>query len=86
MLGGMAALPGPEWGDMPATPVRPPLASLRHVFTHLALELTVVAGEVPEGEGWWQPLGSLDDAGLPTLYRRAAELVLRSRGEARAAA
>ena len=30
----------------------------------------------PIGDGWWQPLDELDEAGLPTLYRRAAELAL----------
>jgi A/G-specific adenine glycosylase len=86
MLGGMAALPGPEWSDAPLAPVRPLLASVRHVFTHFVLELSIVAAEAPEGEGWWQPIGSFHDAGLPTLYRRAAELVVRSRCEPRAAA
>ena len=32
--------------------------------------------EPPAGEGWWQPLDRLGEAGLPTLYRRAAEAVL----------
>jgi A/G-specific adenine glycosylase len=86
MLGGMAALPGPEWSDTPIAPVPPPLATVRHVFTHFALELSIVSAEGPEGDGWWHPIGSLHEAGLPTLYRRAAELVLRSRSEARAAA
>ena len=39
----------------------------------------------PEGEGWWHPIDRLDEAGMPTLYRRAAELVL-ARIERRAAA
>jgi A/G-specific adenine glycosylase len=86
MLGGMAALPGPEWSDTPLTTLRPPLATLRHVFTHFALELTVLTGEVPDCDGWWQRVDTLGEAGLPTLYRRAAELVLRSRSEGRAAA
>ena len=28
------------------------------------------------GDGWWQPLERIDEAGLPTLYRRAAHLAL----------
>ena len=45
-----------------------------HVFTHFRLELAVVASDRPTGEGWWQPLDGLVDAGLPTLYRRAVEI------------
>jgi len=40
----------------------------------------------PAGEGWWQPIDRLAEAGLPTLYRRAAELALRPRELHRAAA
>ena len=77
LLGGMAALPGSEWSDAPPQPLAsPPLARVRHVFTHFALELAVVPADAPEGDGWWQPLDRLDQAGLPTLYRRAGELVL----------
>ena len=85
MLGGMAALPGPDWTAEPPPVCGPPLARLRHVFTHFALELSVCGGQ-PEGEGWWQPLETLAEAGLPTLYRRAAELVLATRDAPRAAA
>jgi A/G-specific adenine glycosylase len=85
MLGGMAALPGSEWTDSAEPLPFPPLANVRHVFSHFALELAVVSGgEAPE-EGWWQPLDRLGEAGLPTLYRRAAELVLARTGDRRAA-
>jgi A/G-specific adenine glycosylase len=85
MLGGMAALPGSEWTDDAEPLPSPPLAHVRHVFSHFALELAVVrGGEKPDG-GWWQPLDRLDDAGLPTLYRRAADRVLARPGERRAA-
>ncbi len=78
LLGGMAALPGDEWGSgQPAA--GPVLASVRHVFTHFALELSVVAAADPAGEGWWQPLDDIDRAGLATLYRRAVEQVLATR-------
>jgi A/G-specific adenine glycosylase len=79
MLGGMAALPGPEWSDDPLPIDRAPLARLRHVFTHFALDLTVVTGSEPLGDGWWQPLDRIGEAGLPTLYRRAADLILARR-------
>ena len=77
MLGGMAALPGTQWQDEPLP--GPAIARARHVFTHFALELVIVAESEPCGEGWWQPLDRLGEAGLPTLYRRAADAVLGTR-------
>jgi A/G-specific adenine glycosylase len=78
MLGGMAALPGCDWGE--AVPDRlNAIGTVRHVFTHFSLDLHLVPRAEPEGEGWWQPLGRLAEAGLPTLYWRAAELVLAAR-------
>ena len=77
MLGGMAALPGPEWQDSPVD--GPAIARVRHVFTHFALDLAIVPATEPQGEGWWQPIDRLAEAGLPTLYRRAAEAVLDQR-------
>ena len=79
MLGGMAALPGPEWSESPSPLDGAPLVRLRHVFTHFALDLIVVSGSQTCGEGWWQPLDRIGEAGLPTLYCRAAELVLAKR-------
>jgi A/G-specific adenine glycosylase len=76
LLGGMPALPGGEWSAEPMSPRRAPLARVRHVFTHFALDLDIVRGDQPAGEGWWQPLDGLAEAGLPTLYRRATEQVL----------
>ena len=74
LLGGMAALPGPDWGPEPGPATAAALGTIRHLFTHFALELRVERHDAPVGEGWWQPLETLADAGLPTLYRRAAEL------------
>ena len=76
LLGGMAALPGSDWLDLEPPMPSQPLARVRHVFSHFALELAVVRSNEPAGDGWWQPLDSLAEAGLPTLYRRAADLVL----------
>ena len=85
LLGGMAALPGSEW--METTPdARDAIGSIRHVFTHFSLDLAVLRRLEPEGEGWWQPLDKLAEAGLPTLYRRAAEIALTARNSVRAAA
>ena len=75
LLGAMAALPGTDWAPATATGPRPP-ATVRHVFTHFELELQVARRAEPVGEGWWQPLDELDQAGLPTLYRKAAALMM----------
>ena len=85
MLGGMAALPGSEWTDESQPLPSPPLAHVRHVFSHFALELAVVSGGEPPDGGWWQPIDQLHDAGLPTLYRRAADRVMASSSDRRAA-
>lgn len=78
LLGGMAALPGSDWSD--ELPPRGRLiASVRHVFTHFSLELDIIAHPELVDDGWWQPLETIAEAGLPTLYRRAVEAVLARR-------
>jgi A/G-specific adenine glycosylase len=85
MLGGMRALPGSEWGEgmEAALPFPAPWqasGTVRHIFTHFALDLAVTrvqwTGDTPppvQGEdGIWWPLERLDEAGLPTLFARAA--------------
>jgi A/G-specific adenine glycosylase len=85
LLGGMAALPGTDWtSERQAAPTS--LGTVPHVFTHFALELDIVTRAEPAGEGWWQPLDGLVQAGLPTLYRKAAELALGATEGVRAAA
>jgi A/G-specific adenine glycosylase len=74
MLGGMAALPGLDWGSEP--PAKPSIASVHHGFTHFTLDLHLAIRNEPTGEGWWQPLAMLHQAGLPTLYVKAAEVML----------
>jgi A/G-specific adenine glycosylase len=75
MLGGMAALPGSEWvGESPTIPTS---ATVSHAFTHFTLDLHIVVRVEPEGIGWWQPRDTLAEAGLPTLYRKAAEIMLK---------
>ena len=71
LLGGMAALPGGNWADQGA-PTHC-AASVSHGFTHFTLDLHLVARGEPVGDGWWQPLDCIGEAGLPTLYRRAVE-------------
>jgi A/G-specific adenine glycosylase len=46
------------------------------VFTHFSLDLHVVASSEPPGKGWWHKIAELDEAGLPTLYRKAADVAL----------
>lgn len=84
MLGGMAALPGSEWCDA-AQAEDGGLGTVQHHFTHFTLRLTVVAGGAPRGDGWWQPIATLGEAGLPTLYRRACDIALAAREHLRAA-
>jgi A/G-specific adenine glycosylase len=74
LLGGMAALPGGDWAPAAVASQPAVLGTVRHVFTHFALELQVVVAAAPHGEGWWQPLESIAGAGLPTLYRKAVQL------------
>jgi A/G-specific adenine glycosylase len=86
MLGGMRALPDDGWsarGDgTGAAPFDGPWDSaglVRHTFTHFALELSVLATtstREPGGEGEWWPLERIDEAGLPTLFAKAARLAL----------
>ena len=84
MLGGMRSLPDDGWsaqqdgsGEEPFSGEEVSLGAVRHVFTHASLTLEVTRLETdPEGEGEWWPLDRLDDAGLPTLFAKAARLAL----------
>ncbi|MGC4251699.1 MAG: A/G-specific adenine glycosylase [Sphingobium sp.] len=89
MLGGMRALPSSDW-SAPPPPATPPLDArwsaladpVTHVFTHFSLDLMVHVARVegdclPPGEGEWWPLDRLDEAGLPTLFRRAADAAMK---------
>jgi len=80
MLGGMRALPDDGWsarGDGASRLGGARLGMVRHGFTHFDLELEVVAGNRPtDPEGEWWPLDRLGEAGLPTLYAKAARLAL----------
>jgi A/G-specific adenine glycosylase len=83
MLGGMRALPDDGWsarGDGEGTPGQWREAGMvRHGFTHFDLELTVLAttaAEEPIGPGEWWPIDRLDEAGLPTVFAKAAARAL----------
>ncbi len=86
MLGGMRALPDDGWSAQADGSGNPPLEGewhpagmVRHVFTHASLELSVYrheGGIDPKGDGEWWPIMGIEDAGLPTLFAKAARLVL----------
>ena len=85
MLGGMWALPDDGWsargdgsGQAPAALDWRPAGLVRHGFTHFTLELSVSAATIgagnPGGDGEWWPIERMDEAGLPTLFAKAAAL------------
>lgn len=85
MLGGMRALPSEGWQEKDTDAANTPAdinwtryGTVSHVFTHFALELDVVGGRALTDEGhqgeWW-PIATIEEAGLPTLFAKAAALV-----------
>jgi len=85
LLGGMRALPtGPWQAEDPGLAGAPAelhwrdVGSGRHIFTHFSLDYRVMAASAParSNAGEWWPVAELDAAGLPTLFARAARLVL----------
>ncbi|WP_086736100.1 A/G-specific adenine glycosylase [Erythrobacter colymbi] len=84
MLGGMRALPDDGWtarkdgsGEAPLAGEWRTLGAVRHGFTHASLTLEVRAletGQAPHGEGQWWPVASIGEAGLATLFAKAAQL------------
>jgi A/G-specific adenine glycosylase len=83
MLGGMRALPGDGWSARGDGTGAPPgdwreAGVVRHGFTHFDLDLSVKVARTaePVGEGEWWPLDRLDEAGLPTLFAKAAARAL----------
>jgi A/G-specific adenine glycosylase len=91
MLGGMRALPTGPWADADPGLDEAPLSAhwrpqghVAHVFTHFSLDLAVVTarcGVRPELDGTWWPIERIDEAGLPTLFARAAERAIAARQE-----
>ncbi|WEK47511.1 MAG: A/G-specific adenine glycosylase [Candidatus Andeanibacterium colombiense] len=84
MLGGMRALPDDGWiarqdgsGKPPVTGGWREAGAVKHTFTHfhLTLRLWVLDAEgEPEGPGEWWPVERLEQAGLPTVFLKAARL------------
>lgn len=87
LLGGMRALPTGPWIDQPPRLADAPVAadwtlrntSVAHGFTHFDLQLALATARVERhaaGDGaiWW-PVESLADAGLPTVFAKAAKAI-----------
>lgn len=84
VLGGMRALPSGPWQEKsagldqaPANIAWTPYGTVHHVFTHFTLELDIVGGcalTKAAFEGEWWPVDTIEDAGLPTLFAKAAAL------------
>jgi A/G-specific adenine glycosylase len=84
LLGGMRALPTSDWSETPDD--EPPFAGqwrrygmVGQVFTHFNLSLSVSAVTVKSGcklpfVGEWWPKAQIEDAGLPSVFAKAAEL------------
>lgn len=92
MLGGMRALPSGPWSeDDPGLAEAPAEARwsdagmVSHVFTHFALELRVMTAThsamMQDGE-WW-PIAGIEEAGLPTLFAKAASRAIAAREQER---
>ncbi len=86
LLGGMLALPTGPWVKEAAAGEGAPAdarwsdaGSIDHVFTHFALTLRVLRAEAERrGEGIWWPLDRIEEAGLPTLFAKAAARAMPS--------
>jgi A/G-specific adenine glycosylase len=92
MLGGMLALPDDGWSARGDGSREAPLGgewasvgTVQHAFTHFALELQVLAwrgghcSSLASAGGQWWPLDRIGRAGLPSLFAKAAGLVLAQR-------
>jgi A/G-specific adenine glycosylase len=89
MLAAMRALPDDGWSAAGNGADDPPLAgdwtsagTVRHSFTHFDLDLQLMVYSGPDwdslvpNEGEWWAIDRLDEAGLPTLFAKAARLAL----------
>ncbi|WP_375288728.1 A/G-specific adenine glycosylase, partial [Sphingomonas sp.] len=88
LLGGMRALPTGPWSDAPPGLADAPASTewrlldgtVGHVFTHFRLELALAVGTgAGQGEGEWWPVDRLHEAGLPTVFAKAAQAIGRER-------
>jgi A/G-specific adenine glycosylase len=94
MLGGMRALPDDGWsargdgsGEGPLPGPWESAGKVGHVFTHFSLDLNLAVylgdrcDSLGAEDGEWWPLSRLEEAGLPTLFAKAARLALAGVGE-----
>ena len=92
MLGGMRALPDDGWSARSDGTSQVPLSGewtaggvVCHGFTHfdLDLQLMLYSGDdldrLASDSGEWWPLDRIEEAGLPTLFAKAARLALAQR-------
>jgi A/G-specific adenine glycosylase len=86
LLGGMRALPGCDWqGGARVPPVEgnwQAMGEVTHVFTHFRLTLDVLGMQLKKRpaisqEGQWWPIDRLHEAGLPTVFDKAAKAALK---------
>ncbi len=94
MLAGMRALPDDGWAARADGTGQGPLAgpwtaggAVRHSFTHFDLEMQLMlySGDdwvtFPADAGEWWALDRLEQAGLPTLFAKAARLAMAAQDE-----
>lgn len=84
LLGGMRALPTTDWSENLDAP--PPFSGkwrrygmVTHIFSHFRLNLSVMGIEAESGcklpfVGEWWPKSQIEEAGLPTLFAKAAQM------------
>ena len=95
MLGGMRALPDDGWSARADGNAEPPMtgqwqvieAAVGHVFTHFSLQLALALYRGPQIDkvaienlnGIWWPVEQIAEAGLPTLFAKAASTAIQHR-------
>ncbi|VWX52899.1 A/G-specific adenine glycosylase [Novosphingobium sp. 9U] len=93
MLGGMRALPDDGWsaksdgsGEAPVFGAWDAGGTVAHVFTHFSLDLHLMIyrgnewATLDAEQGEWWPVERIEEAGLPTLFAKAARLALVTTG------
>lgn len=93
LLGGMLGLPGGEWYVRDSRESIIPsfagmtknLGSITHIFTHFRLTLSIIAVDPKSGcasglDGEWWLINQLDEAGLPSVFAKAAARAVSERG------
>lgn len=82
LLGGMLGWPGSDWVEGAAPAPVPPVAGdwramgeVRHTFTHFHLILTVHLAQVPDETPGLTPAAAFRPGDLPTVMRKAYDLI-----------